>query len=475
MPSKRDVVVVGAGPNGLAAALTLQLAGRSVLVLEAAETVGGGARTEELTLPGVRHDVCSTVHPLALASPFFRDLPLEALGVEWAHPPIPLAHPLDDGSAVRLRRSVHETADGLGSDGAAYRRLVGAFVDGALELADDVLAPRTVPRHPLLLARFGRHAVRSAEGLASRFRTPGGRALLAGLAAHSILPLDAPVSGGIGLFLGTLGHAVGWPFARGGSAAIPEALAARLRAVGGEIVTGRRVETLAELPRAESTVLDLTPRQVATVGGGGLPPASRRDLEGHEHGPGAFKMDWALDGPIPWRAEGCAEAGTVHLGGTFEEIASAEHEVAAGRHSERPFVLLSQPTVADPSRSPEGTHVAWAYCHVPNGSERDMSDPIEAQIERFAPGFRDRILARHAMGPADLERHDANLVGGDVAAGRRSPLRTALGRRVGGSPYATRVPGLFLCSAATPPGPGVHGMCGHLAASELLRHDPRET
>ena len=465
MSSEPEVVVVGAGPNGLAAALTLQLAGRSVLVLEAAERIGGGARTEELTLPGVLHDVCSTVHPLALASPFFRDLPLE---VTWAHPPLPLAHPLEDGSAAVLRRSVEETANGLGTDGDAYRSLVDPFAAQAVELAEDVLAPRTVPRHPLLLARFGRHAVRSAVGLASRLRGRRARALLAGLAAHSILPLDAPLSGGIGLLLGVLGHAVGWPFARGGSAGIADALAARLRAAGGEIRTGRPVTSVSELPRSAVAVLDLTPPQVLAVGGGTLPAGYRRVLERHTAGPGAFKVDWALEGPIPWRADACAGAGTVHVGGTLEEIAAAEAAVASGEHPQRPFVLLAQPSVADPSRAPEGTHVAWAYCHVPNGSGEDMTDRIEAQVERFAPGFRDRILARSALGPRDLERHNPNLAGGDIAGGRRSLLAAVTGRRVGRSPYATPVEGLFVCSAATPPGPGVHGMCGHLAASAVL-------
>ena len=457
--------MVGAGPNGLAAALTLQLAGRSVLVLEAAERIGGGARTEELTLPGVLHDVCSTVHPLALASPLFRRLPL---GLTWAHPPLPLAHPLEDGSAVVLRRSVEETADGLGGDGAAYRSLVDPFVNRAVDLAEDVLAPQTVPRHPLLLARFGRHAARSAQGLASRFRGGRARALLAGLAAHSILPLDAPLSGGIGLLLGVLGHAVGWPFAGGGSAGITDALAGRLRLAGGEIRTGRRVSSRAELPRSAIAVLDLTPPQVLAVGGRTLSAGYRRALEGHTGGPGAFKVDWALEGPIPWRAEACAGAGTVHVGGTFEEIAAAEAAVAEGGHPQRPFVLLAQPSVADPSRAPEGTHVAWAYCHVPGGSGADMTDRIEDQVERFAPGFRDRIRARHVMGPRDLERHNPNLVGGDIAGGHRSLLAAVTGGRVGRSPYTTPVEGLYVCSAATPPGPGVHGMCGHLAASAVL-------
>lgn len=461
-----DAVVVGGGPNGLSAALTLAAAGHPVLVVEGKDTLGGGTRSEELTLPGVVHDVCSTVHPLALASPYFRSLPLDRLGLTWAHPPLPLAHPLDDGSAVVLHRSVEETAAELGSDGGAYRRLVRPFVDRAGDLVDDVLAPRTIPRHPLLLSRFGRHAARSASGLSSGFG-PRARALLAGLAAHSMLPLDAPLSGGIGLLLGVLGHASGWPFASGGSRRISEALATGIRAAGGEVETGAPVASLRDLPETRATILTMDPHVVLEVGRDALPEDLLSSLASHRRGPGAFKVDWALDGPIPWTAETCAGAGTVHVGGTFEEIRSAEAEVAAGGHPEHPFVLVAQATVADPSRAPEGVHTAWAYCHVPNGSTEDMTGHIEDQVERFAPGFRGRVRERHVMSPADLEAHNPSYVGGDIAGGHRSLLGVVAGRF--GTPYSTGVPGLFLASASTPPGPGVHGMSGHLAAAEVLR------
>jgi phytoene dehydrogenase-like protein len=466
-----DAVVVGSGPNGLAAAVALAQAGRSVLVREAAETIGGGTRSAELTLPGFVHDVCSTIHPLAAGSPFFRTLPLGDHGLELVQPPVPLAHPLDDGSAVVLARSVDETADGLGEDGEAYRRLVGAVADDWRRLEEAILGPVVrVPRHPVTLARFGISALRSAAGVArSLFRGERARALFAGCAAHSMVPLERSPTAGFGLVLLALGHVAGWPVARGGSQAVADSLASYLRSLGGEIETGRPVESLADLPATRAVLCDLTPRQLIRVAGERLPPRYGRALERFRYGPGSFKVDFALDGPVPWRALACGRTACLHVGGTFAEIAASERAPWDRREAERPFVLVAQQTVVDPSRAPEGKHTVWAYCHVPNGSRADMTQAIEAQIERFAPGFRERVLARHVMGPADLERHNPNLVGGDINGGA-SDLPQVFGRpafRV--VPYSTPVPGLFLCSSSTPPGGGVHGMCGFLAAEAALR------
>ncbi len=467
-----DAVVVGSGPNGLAAAITLAGAGRSVLVLEAAETIGGGCRSAELTLPGYVHDVCAAIHPLVAASPFFRSLPLAELGVELVQPGAPVAHPLADGTAVTLERSVLTTAAGLGADGEAYRRLVQPLARSAAALMDGVLGPPLrPPRHPLLLARLGRHGLRSAVGLGRRFEGERARALLAGMAGHAIRPLDAPLTGGFGLVLMVLGHVVGWPVVRGGSGRVTDALAARLTQLGGEIETGRRVTSLDELPPSRAVLLDVTPRQAAAIAGARLPASYRRRLERYRYGPGAFKVDWALAAPIPWRAPEVARAATVHLGGTMAEIAAAEAAVARGGHPERPYVLLAQQTVADPGRAPEGRHTAWGYCHVPNGSPVDMTDRIERQVERFAPGFRDLVLARAVRGPARLERENANYVGGDITGGLQD-LRQTLARPVARpDPYATPAPGIYLCSSSTPPGGGVHGMCGHLAARSALRRE----
>jgi phytoene dehydrogenase-like protein len=470
--SGHDAIVVGSGPNGLAAAITLAEAGRRVLVLEAAETVGGGCRSAELTLPGFVHDVCSAVHPLVAGSPFFRSLPLAEMGVELAHPEAPLAHPLPDGTAVTLERSVTATAARLGPDGAAYGDLVAPLVDDADALIAAVLAPPLrPPRHPLALARFAPSGLRSAVGLGRRFPTERGRALLAGLAAHSFRPLDAPLTGGFGLLLALLGHVVGWPVIRGGSGRLTEAMAARLLALGGDVETGRRVASLDELPPARVVLLDVAPRHALAIVGARLPPAYRRRLARFRHGPGAFKVDWALDGPIPWRAAECARAATVHLGGTMAEIAASEASVAAGEHPEHPYVLLAQQAVADPGRAPAGRHTGWAYCHVPNGSPVDMSERIERQVERFAPGFRDLILARTVRPPALLEQENANYVGGDIVGGLQD-LRQMLVRPVPRpDPYATPAAGVYLCSSSTPPGGGVHGMCGHNAARSALRRE----
>jgi phytoene dehydrogenase-like protein len=463
-----DAVVVGSGPNGLAAAITLARAGRSVLVFEAASTVGGGARSAELTLPGFIHDVCSAVHPLAAASPFFRSLSLAEHGLEFIQPPVPLAHPFDDGTAALLERTIRATGETLGRDAARYRRLMRPLVSDWPLLEQTLLEPLHVPRHPLALARFGRRAHRSACGLAtSLFAGARARGLFAGLAAHSTVPLERMPSAAFGLVLGISGHAVGWPFPRGGAQRIADALASYLHSLGGEIMTGRRVASIDELPPAGVTLCDVTPRQLLQLAGHRLPAGYRRQLARYAYGPGAFKVDWALAGPIPWRAPECGRAGTVHLGGTLEEIAASERAACAGQHSDRPFVLLTQPSLFDPTRAPAGKHTAWAYCHVPHGSTCDMTEQVEMQVERFAPGFRDRVLARHVMSPAALERHNPNLVGGDIGGGANS-LRQLFVRpslRL----YSTPVKGLYVCSSSTPPGGGVHGMCGHAAARRALR------
>jgi phytoene dehydrogenase-like protein len=473
VPGERDAIVVGAGPNGLAAGIELARAGRSVLVLEAQPRPGGGLRSEELTLPGFVHDVCSSVHPLGAASPFIRSLPLDELGVVWANPDAPLAHPLDDGTSAVLERSVSETARSLGSDAAAWRRVFAPLVRDGWALVDDLLGPPVhVPRHPVALARFGLRGALPATALARAFRTDGARALLSGMAAHAILPLDRPPTGAVALVFGFLGHLVGWPFVRGGSERLAEGMVSHLGSLGAEVSTGVHVGTTTDVPPARATLFDVTPGQLARIARDRLPDGYVRALERYRYGPGVFKIDWALDAPIPWSAEGCRRAGTVHVGGTLEEVAAAERAVWRGEHPERPFTVLAQPTLFDPTRAPNGKHIAWAYCHVPNGSVLDMTERIEAQVERFAPGFRERILARAAMTTADLERHDENLVGGDIAGGAQT-LRQVIGRpllRV--DPYATPADGMYLCSSSTPPGGGVHGMCGYHAARSALRKSP---
>ncbi|TMR92292.1 phytoene desaturase family protein [Nonomuraea basaltis] len=466
-----DAVVVGSGPNGLVAAVTLARAGRKVLLLEAAGRFGGGLRSGELTLPGRVHDLGATVMAMALASPAFRELGLK--GVEFAHPAVPVAHPLDDRPAALVHRDPGRTAEGLGRDAGAWLATAGAAARAGFPLVELLLKPLgpwDVPvRTFAQAARFGVAGALPATTLARRaFRTVEGRALIAGMAAHSVLDLRSPITAGYGLLLATLAHLVGWPLVRGGSQVLADALVAELRSLGGEAVAGHRVRRLAELS-APTIVLDVTPRQLLAMAD--LPAGYRRRLERFRYGPGVFKLDWALDGPVPWRDPAVAGAGTVHLGGTLEEIALSEAEMAAGRHSPRPYVLLVQPYAADPAR---GGHTLWAYCHVPSGSTVDMTDAIETQIERYAPGFRDRVLARHAMGPADLEAANPNLVGGDIGGGMASLVQFLRRPVWSPAPWRTPLPGVFLCSSSTPPGAGVHGVGGWQAARLALRPDGPE-
>lgn len=466
-----DAVVVGSGPNGLAAAVKLAQAGLSVAVFEARATVGGGLCTAELTLPAFRHDVLASVFPLAAGSPFLRTLPLAGHGLEWTHSPAPLAHPLDDGTAVMLERSLEATARNLGKDAGAYRKLMGGLISHWDDLAGELLRPLGLPSHPVLFTGFGLRAIHSAAGLAETvFGGVRAKALFAGLGAHSIMPLYRLGSAAIGLIMAAAGHAVGWPVARHGSQALAEALAACLRSMGGEIVTGAAIDSGDRLPEARLLLLDVAPGQVPRMVPG-LPDTHRRQMETYRHGPGAFKVEWALDGPIPWRAFDCRRAATVHLGGTLPEIVKAESGIWGGRPAERPFVFLTQPSLFDPSRAPRGKHLAGAYCHVPNGCTADMTAAIEDQVERFAPGFRDRILERHAMPPADIQKLNPNCVGGDIAGGRQT-LGRLLRTGLPGSPYETSAEGVYLCSSSTPPGAGVHGMCGYHAAVAALRRLP---
>ncbi|MBI1377856.1 MAG: FAD-dependent oxidoreductase [Frankiales bacterium] len=465
-----DAVVVGSGPNGLVAAARLAEAGLRVLVLEAQPTYGGGLRTEELTLPGFRHDVCSSVHPLALASPAFRALDLAREGLAFAHPEVPLAHPLD-GTTALLHRDLGLTAEGLGRDGAAWRRLVGGVARGEGALVDGILDPlRLPPRHPVAMAGYGLLGVWPAAPLGrALFRDEPARALLAGVAAHAILPLEAAATTAYAMLLAGLAHAVGWPVAVGGSASIADALVARITALGGEVRTGTPVSSLDELPPARAVLLDLTPRQVLRVAGGAFPPRYRDRLARFRYGSGVFKVDWALDGPVPWRDPDVGRSATVHLGGSLRSIAASEAAIAQGEHPDEPYVLFVQATVADPTRAPAGRHTGWAYCHVPHGSRVDMTETIERVVERAAPGFRDRILARSTLDTAALHAHDANEIGGDIAGGA-GDWRQLLTRPVASlSPWRTPVDGLYLCSASTPPGGGVHGMCGWNAAELALR------
>jgi phytoene dehydrogenase-like protein len=466
-----DAVVVGAGPNGLAAAVELARNGCSVAVIEAESTIGGGARSAETTLPGFVHDLGSAIHPFGYASPYFRSLPLEDHGLEWIHPPAPLAHPFDDGTAAMLERSTEATGATLGADGGAYRKIMDPLVEDARAIVATLTGSPEVPRHPLALATAGLYSLRSARRIArDTFEGEKARGLFAGSAAHSFLPLEKRPSALFGYVLGALGHAFGWPLPRGGSQKISDALASYLRSMGGEIFTGFRVRLVDEVPRTRTVLFDVTPRQLLPIAGDHFTERYRRALKRYRYGPGVFKVDFALDGPIPWEAKECLRAGTVHLGGTLEEISAGEAEVARGIHPEKPWILLAQQSLFDGTRAPEGKHTVWAYCHVPNGSAFDMTERIEAQIERFAPGFRDRILAKRTAGTAELERWNPNLVGGDINGGYMD-LRQLFTRPMPRpNPYSTPARGLYICSSSTPPGGGVHGMSGYLAARVVLRY-----
>lgn len=461
--------VVGAGPNGLAAAIVLAQAGFEVQVFEAEPEPGGAARTLPLTLPGFLHDFGSAVHPMAVASPFFGSLPLADFGLQWIHPSAPLAHPLDDGTAVILERSLDATLSNLGEDGAAWQKLFRPLVDHWHELAPELLGPVSpLTRHPLLMAQFGLRAFQPSTWLMNHtFRQARSKALFAGLAAHSFLSLDEPLSSAFGLILGATAHAVGWPIPRGGAQSITHALCGYLRSLGGEIKTDSRVENIDDLPKADLTMCDVTPRQLMRIAGTRLSRGYRYRLRNWTYGSGVFKVDYAMREPIPWKAQQCRRAATVHLGGTAREIVEAEKSVREGRHPERPFILLSQPSLFDPSRAPEGRQVVWAYCHVPNGSPFDMLSRMEAQIERFAPGFRECVLARKVFSPAALQAMDANLIGGDITGGIATISQFLF--RPTSRLYATSAEDIYLCSASTPPGAGVHGMCGAHAAKRALQ------
>ncbi|HEY4108839.1 NAD(P)/FAD-dependent oxidoreductase [Puia sp.] len=464
-----DAVVVGSGPNGLAAAITLQQKGLSTLLIEGSSEIGGGLRSAQLTLPGFTHDICSAIHPLGIASPFFSSLPLEAHGLEWILPPVAAAHPLDTGTTPFLTRSPETTADTLGADRDAYLRLISPLIASWPKLTPELLGPLHLPTHPLLMARFGWLGIPSVTHLAKQFRTEEARALLAGMAAHAMQPHTNWTTAAVALIFLLSAHGAGWPLARYASSKLAASLASYYTSLGGEIRTDTWISHLSQLPSAKALLLDLTPRQLLQLGGHRWSPLYQRQLEKYRYGMGVFKIDWALDSPIPWTNAPCREAGTVHLGNSFGEIAAAEALTAKGGHPDRPFVLLTQPSLFDPSRAPQGKHTAWAYCHVPGGSRVDRTAAIEAQVERYAPGFRDRILARHTMDTAQLEEHNPNYVGGDINGGimdiRQLFTRPALRR----SPYRTSEKNIYLCSSSTPPGGGVHGMCGYHAARRVLK------
>jgi phytoene dehydrogenase-like protein len=464
-----DAVVVGAGPNGLAAAITLARAGLAVDVFERAATPGGGCRTGELTMPGFRHDVCAAVHPLAAASPFLATIDLRTRGVELLYPKVAFAHPLGGDRAAALRSSVSETAAGLGQDGKRYRRLMEPLVRETDVIVEQMLAPlRSLPTHPVAVARYGLPGLLPVTALAAGFATVQAKGLLAGAAAHSMRPLTAPLTGGFGLLFAMLGHRVGWPVPRGGSDAITAALVAELDSLGGQVKTGCEIRDLAELPKAQATLLDLSPQQLLDLAGDRLASGYARSLRRFKYNPGVCKVDWAIAGPVPWQAPACRETVTVHVGGTLAEVARSEADVIAGRHPERPFCLVVQPGVVDSSRAPAGQQALYAYCHVPAGSTINVADRIETQIERFAPGFRDLILARSVLTAADMERYNPNYIGGDINGGASTLRQTLFRPAMRWNSYRTGIAGVYLCSASTPPGGGVHGLCGYWSARTAL-------
>lgn len=465
-----DASIIGSGPNGLAAAITLARAGLSVIVYEAMSTPGGGMRSAELTLPGFTHDICSAIHPLAVSSPFFQEIPLQQNGLEWVYPEASLAHPLDNGTAVILERSIQATCQTLGKDSLAYQNLMKPLIEEWPQLVEDILAPLHFPQHPLAVARLGWLGLRSAQNLLNhRFQAPSARALFAGLAAHAIMPLNKLLTAAFGLILGTTGHAVGWPMAKGGSQNIANALVAYLHSLGGEIVTDTPIESIDQLASSKVILCDTTPRQLLGLAGPRLPSNYRRKLEAYRYGPGVFKIDWALNSPIPWQAKECSRAGTVHIGGTAEEIIDSEQDAWDKKLSRKPFVLVAQQSLFDTTRAPEGKHTAWAYCHVANGSTMDMTGIIESQIERFAPHFRDCILARNTMSAVQMEIYNPNYIGGDINGGVQDIFQFLTRPTARIDPYSTPLKGVYLCSSSTPPGGGVHGMCGYHAAQAILK------
>lgn len=466
-----DTVVVGSGPNGLTAGIRLAQAGWSVLIVEAKGTVGGGVRSALLTLPGYIHDVCSAILPMSVASPYLRSLPLEGHGLEWVYPPADVAHPLDDGTAVLVERSLEATAEGLGQDGPAYKKLIKPLVEDWEGLVEDILGPLPIPpRNPITLTRFGLNALRSATGLAgSIFRSERARAMFAGQASHSILALETPATAAAGMVMSVFSHTVGWPMARGGSQRLSDALMSYFCSLGGEVITDFEVRSLDQLPKSRATLFDLTPAQLIKIAGERLPAGYRKRLRRYRHGLGVFKIDYALKEPAPWKASEVSRAATVHVGGTMEEIAESERDAWKGVHSEEPFVLFVQQSLFDPSRAPDGRHTAWAYCHVPNGSTVDMTARIEDQIERFAPGFGDVVLARHTHNTQEMQAYNANYIGGDIIGGVQD-LRQLYFRPLPAlNPYRTPLKNVYLCSSSTPPGGGVHGMSGYHAAETVLR------
>ncbi|MFA6916902.1 MAG: NAD(P)/FAD-dependent oxidoreductase [Parachlamydiales bacterium] len=468
---KYDAIIIGSGPNGLAAGITLAEAGLTTAIFEAKDTPGGGMRSAELTLPGFTHDICSAIHPLGIGSPFFRTLPLEKYGLTWKFPVTPLAHPFDDGTAAILDRSLETTIQSLGIDGTAYQKLMGPLIDHWDILVNDLLAPLHFPQHPIALAQFGLQALRSAQGtINSNFKAKYARGLFIGLAAHCNLPLDKSITAAFAFILGTLGHVIGWPTPEGGSQKLANALAAYYSFLGGQIFTGHFITSLDELPPSKTILCDISPKQLLDIAGDRLPSKYKQKLQAYRYGPGVCKVDWALNAPIPWKSKECQKAGTIHLGGEAESIILSEKEVWEGKHPEKPYVLIAQQSLFDLTRAPQGKHTAWGYCHVPRGSERDMTQQIEGQIERFAPGFRDCILARHVIKASEMENYNPNYVGGDINGGVQDIYQLFKRPTSYFNPYSTPVKGLYLCSSSTPPGGGVHGMCGYHAAQAVLKN-----
>jgi phytoene dehydrogenase-like protein len=466
-----DAVIVGSGPNGLAAAIKLALSGLSIKVFEAKNRIGGGTRTLELTEPGFKHDICSAIHPMAASSPFLSQLPLNDYGLEWIQPDLPLAHPLDDGSAVVMHRNIHDMKDEIGNDFKAYNKLFSPFIGSWDDLTKDLLSPLGIPCNPLQMASFGFKALQSAERFVNRFSDKRTKALFAGLAAHSIMPLDKPVTSAIGLVLGAAAHSVGWPLPKGGSHTITESMKSYLESLGGEVETGVNVTDLEMLPKARAIIFDLTPKQVLSIAGDHFPERYKKQLNKYRYGAGVFKIDYLLSEQVPWKDKRCNRAGTVHVGGTFAEIMESEKQMGQNRHAEKPYVLVAQQSLFDQSRTPDSRETLWAYCHVPNGSKKDMTKPIEDQIERFAPGFRDVIEKRITMTTEEFEIYNANFIGGDINGGVQD-IRQLFSRPVSFfAPYATPAKGIYFCSSSTPPGGGVHGMCGYHAAKLVLKRE----